>query len=358
MTCSSHPAEPCPPRAPSVQQARSTAARKTTRATRATRATALATALAFSLASCQKSTGPGGPTEPAAAALAPLPPYAPASSLHQQVSGEKSLAWAQAITAFGPRPAGSEALEKTRQFIESELKKIGWVTERQTFEDTTPRGRLTFVNLRARFAGGDPNPWQRTTPLLIASHYDTKYFTEFAFVGANDGASGNGLKLELARVLATSPALAQRIELVFFDGEEASVQYTPLDGLHGSRHYARVWREWPRDRRPRRGILLDMVGDRDLRIEMPANQSSESLRQLALRAAADAGHPTHFGLSNQEILDDHVPLGTAGIEMVNFIDLNYPAWHTAQDTMEKMSAASLAITGQVVLLLAEKYLLR
>lgn len=350
MTCSSHPDTLSPPRAP-VRQDRSTAARNTARA-------ALAAALAFSLASCQKSTVPGGSTEPAAAALAPLPPYTPASSLHHQVSGEKSLAWAQAIAAFGPRPAGSEALEQTRQFIESELKKLGWVTERQTFEDTTPRGRLTFVNLRARFAGGDPTPWQRTTPLLIASHYDTKYFTDFAFVGANDGASGNGLQLELARVLATSPAVAQRIELVFFDGEEASVQYTPLDGLHGSRHYARVWREWPRDRRPRRGILLDMVGDRDLRIEMPANQSSDPMRQLALRAAADAGHPAQFGLSNQEILDDHVPLGTAGIEMVNFIDLNYPAWHTAQDTIEQMSAASLAITGQVVLIFAEKYLLR
>jgi glutaminyl-peptide cyclotransferase len=287
-----------------------------------------------------------------------LAAYDAATSLHGLVSGDKALSWANAVTSFGPRPSGSETLEKTRVFLENELQSLGWVTQRQTFEDTSPRGRISFVNLRARFGGGDDDPWERPVPLLVASHYDTKYFEDFSFVGANDGASGNAVQLEVARVLATAPAAAKRIELVFFDGEEASVAYTPLDGLHGSRHYARLWREWPRDRRPQRGILLDMVGEKDLRIEMPANQSSDALRKLALRAAADAGHSQHFGMSNQEILDDHVPLGMAGMDMVNFIDLNYPVWHTAKDTADQLSADSLAISARVVLLLAEKYLLR
>jgi hypothetical protein len=317
-----------------------------------------AIALAAGLAACQKPTAPGTTTPSAPPLLDTLRAYDPANSLHQQVSGEKILAWAEAVTAMGARPAGSEALERTRQYFEKELKNLGWITQRQVFEDTTPRGRITFVNLRARLARGPGDPWQRAAPLLIASHYDTKFYTEFVFVGANDGASGNAVQLELARIMATSPAVAQRVELVFFDGEEASVQYTPLDGLHGSRHYARAWREWPRDRRPRRGLLLDMVGERDLKIEMPANQSSDALRQLALRAAADAGHARHFGLSTQEILDDHVPLGMAGLEMVNFIDLNYRVWHTAEDTADQLSAESLAVTGQVALLLTEKYLLR
>jgi len=324
-------------------------------------ACALSLAVLLPLPSCQKSAAPGAAAAAVPPApLDPLPAYEAARSLHRQFSGEKALAWAQSITAFGPRPAGSEALEKTRQHLEGELKKHGWVVQRQSFEDTTPRGRLTFVNLRARFGGGGGggDPWQRPAPLLIASHYDTKWYTEFSFVGANDGASGNAVQLELARVLATQPPAAQRVELVFFDGEEASVEYTPLDGLHGSRHYARSWRDWPRDRRPRCGILLDMVGEKDLRIEMPANQSSDRLRQLALRAAAEAGHAAHFGLSSQEILDDHVPLGMAGVEMVNFIDLNYRVWHTAEDTADQLSAASLGITGQVTLLLAEKELLR
>ncbi|MFN0126638.1 MAG: M28 family peptidase [Verrucomicrobiales bacterium] len=290
--------------------------------------------------------------------MSALPPYDAATGLHREVSGERALEWARTLVDFGPRPSGSEALEKTRQFLEQELRRLGWATQRQSFEDTTPRGRLTFVNLRARLNSTALDPWERPTPLLIASHYDTKYYTEFQFVGANDGASGNALKLELARVLSTRPALAERVELVFFDGEEATIDYTPLDGLHGSRHYARAWRESPRDRRPRRGILLDMVGEKELRIEMPANQSSGPLRKLALQAAADAGHAPQFGLSSQEIIDDHVPLGMAGLEMVNFIDLNYPVWHTADDTIDQLSAESLAIVGRVTLLLAEKHILR
>ncbi len=323
------------------------------------RAGSLALALTLGLAACRPAP-PHGTTSTTAIAtpLDPLPAYTEAGSLHQQVSGETILAWAEAVTAMGARPAGSEALERTRQYLEKELQNLGWVTQRQAFEDTTPRGRIPFVNLRARFAAGPGDPWLRPVPVLIASHYDTKFYTDFVFVGANDGASGNAVQLEIARVMASSPAVAQRIELVFFDGEEASVSYTPLDGLHGSRHYARAWREWPRDRRPRRGLLLDMVGEKDLKIEMPANQSSDALRQLALRAAADAGHRRSFGLSNQEILDDHVPLGMAGLEMVNFIDLNYRVWHTADDTADQLSAESLAISARVALLFTEKYLLR
>jgi glutaminyl-peptide cyclotransferase len=323
---------------------------------RAASALAVGLGLSLMLTACRQPPLPG--TRTTAPPLDPLPAYTEAESLHRQVSGDTILAWAEAVTGMGARPAGSEALERTRQFLEKELKNLGWVTQRQSFEDTTPRGRLPFVNLRARFANGPGDPWQRPVPVLIASHYDTKFYPDFVFVGANDGASGNAVQLEIARVMATKPAVAQRIELVFFDGEEATVAYTPLDGLHGSRHYARAWREWPRDGRPRRGLLLDMVGEKDLKIEMPANQSSDVLRRLALQAAADAGHARFFGLSNQEILDDHVPLGMAGLEMVNFIDLNYRVWHTAEDTADQLSAGSLAISAEVALLFTEKYLLR
>ncbi len=352
MTCFEPPAAPTPGSA----HARRFTRLAVVRASLTTWGVALAVALAAG--ACQKPAASGAAGKTPAVTPSPLPAYDENAALHRLVSGQRAFDWAREIVAFGPRPSGSEPLEKTRQFFEQELKKQGWVTERQTFEDTTPRGRLTFVNLRARFAAADHNPWHRSTPLLIASHYDTKHFTDIVFVGANDGASGNALQLELARVLASQPALAQRIELVFFDGEEATIQYTPLDGLHGSRHYARAWREWPRDHRPQRGIVLDMVGEKDLRIEMPANQSSAVLRRLALQAAADAGHQAVFGLSSKEIIDDHVPLAMAGIDMVNFIDMDYRVWHTADDTLEQISAESLATVGRVTLLLLEKYLLR
>ncbi len=316
------------------------------------RAVVLAAGLAATLGACRRE-----PTALPPPPLASVPAYDAAKALHPQVSGEKALAWARAVTAFGPRPSGSEALEKTRVYLEAELKKLGWATQRQTFEDTTPRGRLTFVNLRARWAGDGGDPWARRTPVVVGSHYDTKFFQNITFVGANDGGSGNGLALELARLLAQQPARAERLEIVFFDGEEATVDYTPLDGLHGSRYYAKAWRERPAAERPATALILDMVGKKDIRIRIPTNTSTR-LRDLALRAATDAGARAHFGVATGPVLDDHVPLGLAGMEVTNFIDMDYPVWHTAGDTAEQLSAASLALVGKTALLLLERDLLR
>lgn len=297
--------------------------------------------------------------ETVAPALPPLPTpaaYNPAQALHPQISGERALEWSKALTAFGPRPSGSEALEKTRQYVEGELKKLGWATTRQTFEDTTPRGKLTFVNLRARWAG-EGDPWARRTPVVLGSHYDTKFFTDFTFVGANDGASGNALALELARVLTQQPDRAMRLEIVFFDGEEATVDYTPLDGLHGSRHYAKTWRERPAAERPDTALILDMVGKKDIRIRIPSNTSTR-LRNLALRAAEEVGAKAHFGALPSQVLDDHVPLAMAGMEVTNFIDMDYPVWHTAGDTVDQLDAASFTHVGKTAMLLLERDLLR
>jgi glutaminyl-peptide cyclotransferase len=280
--------------------------------------------------------------------------YDPAQAVNGQFSGENSYEWAKKLVAFGPRPSGSAALEKTRTFLETELRAIGWETRRQKFEDATPRGKLTFVNLRARFPGGDA--WQRTVPLVVGSHYDTKFFANLIFVGANDGASGNAVMLELARITASHAELAKNIELVFFDGEEATINFTSTDGLHGSRHYQKFLRGLPAPARPRMGFIFDMVGDSDLCIRIPPN-SSQRLLGLALHAASDAGTRAHFGINPAEILDDHVPLAGAGLEVTNFIDLDYNAWHTSADTLDKISPASLAIAGRTGTLLIEKYLL-
>ncbi len=297
-------------------------------------------------------TGCGGKKAPPPSPAPPLAAYDAGKALHPQFSGAKAMEWAEKIVAFGPRPSGSDALEKTRAYFEGELRKLGWETQRQTFQDTTPRGTLTFVNVRARFPGGDT--WERTTPVVVASHYDTKFYKDITFVGANDGASGNAVMLEMARVLAAEPELARRMEFVFFDGEEATVDFTPLDGLHGSRHYAQWIRSLERARRPQRGLVLDMVGDKDLFVGMPPNSSS-ALRNLALQAAREAGAAAHFGTYQSEILDDHVPLMHAGLDMANFIDLQFPAWHTAGDTLDKISAESMGTVGKVAVLFLEKY---
>src|SRR4051794_37284852 len=111
-------------------------------------------------------------------------PSAADEKLWEQVSGEKALANVQAVVDYGPRPAGSEALEKSRKHIEEQLRASGWAVNRQTFTDQTPRGIVTFVNLVAVF------PTKRSAKakpvFLLCSHYDTKLFDDITFVGAND----------------------------------------------------------------------------------------------------------------------------------------------------------------------------
>lgn len=251
---------------------------------------------------------------------------------------------------IGPRPAGSAEIEKARAAIIESLQRSGWDVERQEFSDETPRGPLRFVNLIARFSatGVKPAP-TNTQQAIVCSHYDTKRFSTIRFVGASDGASSTGALLELARVLALDPALAAKVELVFFDGEEALVQFTETDGLYGSRFYAKKLRESGRAAQFKFGILWDMIGDRDLSITLPP----DSPRDLALGifAAAEAlGSRQHFGYLNRDILDDHVPLNVvARIPTIDLIDFDYFYWHTQDDTLDKLAPESLQKVGAVTL---------
>src|SRR3954469_7070765 len=149
----------------------------------------------------------------------------PPEKIWTEVSGAEALAHVQKLVDLGPRPSGSEAIAKARSYIKEQLKVFGWTVNEQPFTDKTPRGEVKFVNLIAHFTASEPKrglPVQMPLPsFLLCSHYDTKIFDTLRFVGANDGGSSTGLLLELARVLAKQPELAAKIELVFFDGEEA-----------------------------------------------------------------------------------------------------------------------------------------
>src|SRR5256885_5901220 len=201
---------------------------------------------------------------------------------------------------------------------------------------------MTFVNLVARF-GGSTKP-----TFLLCSHYDTKIFDGFRFLGANDGGSSTGLLLEMARVLALEPRLAEKIELVFFDGEEALENFSETDGIYGSRHFAKSMTGW-KDAKPfRGGILFDMVGDRSLDITLPPNSPTKIARDIF--ASADALKArNYFTYFDQDIIDDHTPLNSIGIPVIYLIDFHYPPWHTADDTMDKLSGQSLQIVGSVAL---------
>jgi hypothetical protein len=259
-------------------------------------------------------------------------------------SGDKALAHVQQLVDFGPRPPGSDAIEKSRAYIKQELKSSGWNVTEQEFTDETPRGQVRFVNLIARFGAAT-----KTNDLfLLCSHYDTKIFDTFRFVGANDGGSSTGLLLELARVLAQQPRLAEKIELVFFDGEEAFENFSNTDGIYGSRHFAHELAKSGSGKSFRGGILFDMVGDRSLDITLPPNSPTKVARDVF--ASADALKlRNYFTYFDQDITDDHSPLNAIAIPVIDLIDFHYAPWHTADDTIDKLSPQSLQIVGSVAI---------
>ncbi len=249
---------------------------------------------------------------------------APDKKIWTEFSGDKALSHVQALIDLGPRPPASDAIVRARAYIEEQLESFGWNVTEQGFSDQTPRGEVKFVNLVARF-GKSPKP-----AFLLCSHYDTKIFEGFKFVGANDGGSSTGLLVEMARVLALQPTLAQKIELVFFDGEEAVENFSVTDGIYGSRHFAQELVKDGSAKSFRGGLLFDMVGDKSLDITLPPNSPAKIT--AGIFAAADA-------LT--------LRLNAVGIPVVDLIDFHYPPWHTAEDTIDKLSSQSLQVVGSV-----------
>jgi len=236
--------------------------------------------------------------------------------------------------------------------MEAQLRRSGWRVTRQAFTDDTPRGKVQFINLIAQFPGKG-----NTAPLfLLCSHYDTKTFDTIKFVGANDAGSSTGLLLELARVIGQHPNLAGKIELVFFDGEEAYDHFSETDGLYGSRYFARQL-QGSSAKQFRGGILFDMVGDRSLDVTLPADSPAEIARNI-FAAAETLKLRSYFTYLDREMIDDHSPLNAIGIPTIDVIDFDYPSWHTAGDTIDKISAESLQIVGSVALYYLSEFALK
>ena len=243
--------------------------------------------------------------------------------------------------AFGPRPAGSQALADCRRYIVAELKTVGIEAREQPFDAQTPVGRIRMINLVATIPG------RRTDRIALATHYDTKLFKQFSFVGASDGASSTAAVLELARVLK-SRQNEFTIELLFLDGEEAVVEWRGNDNTYGSRHYVQAARQSGSLAGLKALVLLDMIGDRNLTIRRDSN-SAPWLNDIVWASAARLGHRATFLDDDTTILDDHMHFVEAGVPSIDIIDLDYAAWHTPQDDLDHVSARSLQIVGDVVL---------
>lgn len=269
------------------------------------------------------------------------------ADLAGQFSGENAYSRVKSIVEIGPRPPDSEGYEKALAYLEKEFASLGWETRRQTFKKAdTVIGAKTFTNLLARHSAGERD-WNRSTPAVIGGHLDSKLVDSFKFVGANDGGSSTGVILELARVLATRPADAAKVEFVLFDGEEAFLpNITPTDGLYGSKYYAYALSS--RTTWPSLGIVLDLVGDSRhgfyYNPETPA-----SFAATAEKAAAETG--LKLSRPPGPILDDHVPLQNTGLPCLHLIGdfMNMPYWHQPGDTMEVIDPKALEQTGRTTL---------
>lgn len=267
-------------------------------------------------------------------------PHATLSPKAEGFSGRNAYIHCARLCALGPRPTGSAAYTRQISYLAEQLRIAGWEVRTQPFSLSNGAG---MVNLHAFF--GSP---ERPRPLLISCHIDTKSGIH-GFVGADDGASGAALLLELSRCLAAAPEQAAQVELVFFDGEEAfGRRMTETDGLYGSRYD--VMRR--RGKLPRWQINLDMLGGRNKTVAVPLLDSSPALLEHYERAVDELHLPAEKWLIYPgSYLDDHRPFAEAGVETLNLICAfsreNW--WHTEQDNMSRISSASLEESGRVVM---------
>ncbi len=262
-------------------------------------------------------------------------------------TGEAAFEHVRQIVALGPRPSGSTTHETMQQYIVEHSEAAGWTVEQDRFTASTPNGPIPMNNIIARNPGSDSD----ARVIILAAHYDTKLFHEFRFVGANDGASGAGLLLALAPMLAERN-LQHAVWLVWLDGEEAIREWTDADSLYGSRHMAAKLKAEGTVPNITAFVLVDMIGDGDLGIRRETS-STPWLTDLVWGVARRLGHQRHFLNSMHTISDDHLPFLAVGIPSVDLIDFDYGGissyWHTAADTLDKVSAESLQVVGEVLL---------
>ena len=267
-------------------------------------------------------------------------------------NGERAMDHARKQIEFGPRPPASPQLEKTRVYIVDQLKSYGLQVSLDEFTVATPQGEKKMANIVAELPG------ETKDLILITSHYDTKFFKDMHFVGANDPAASVGTLMEIGRVLGSmkeKPKVTYR--LVFFDGEEAfcenwddcSKPDNP-DNTYGSRHYARQLDTKNELNSTRALILLDMMGYKDLELGRDT-MSTRWLQDIIWQTGRDLGYRKIFVDRDEGVGgDDHEAFVNLGVPSVDLIQLSsYPYWHKADDTIDKISAQSMKIVGETVL---------
>ena len=259
----------------------------------------------------------------------------------------------QFLTAAPHRWVGSPDHAKAEEFIKShfaaEAAKGNFETE--SFTASTPAGMLPMKNFIVRYPG------KKDGVIVVASHYETNYpLRDINFVGANDGGATTALLIELGNYLRAHPPEGYSVWLVFDDGEEAIQAWSERDSLYGTRHLAAKWSQDGTLSKIKAFLVADMLADRDLDI-LDETQSTPWLRDLLRQAAANTHHASYVGKSSGAEEDDHLPFLRRGVPSLDVIDVNYgphtpsspDGWHhTAEDTLDKISAHSLQVSGDIL----------
>jgi glutaminyl-peptide cyclotransferase len=266
--------------------------------------------------------------------------------------GARAYEYASQFAAIGPRWPTGPGHAKAEDFLRSHFLGAHDALEEDKFTADTPIGPVPMCNFIVRFPGTKPGE------IVLGTHYETNYpLRNINFVGANDGASTTGLLMAIADELraqtARSPAKkldGYSVWLVFFDGEEAIQQWSRSDSTYGSRHLAAKWGHYGTLDDVKAFLLADMIGDKDLDIERET-KSTPWLVSLVAQAAKKFGYQRYFFQQSLDVEDDHLPFVERGVPSIDVIDLDYGPnnsyQHTAQDTMDKISAHSLTIDGDV-----------
>jgi len=252
--------------------------------------------------------------------------------------GERALQDVQHQVSLGPRIPGTPGHDQILEWMEGILTQNNWKVELQIYEI---RGK-TITNLIA-------SRGQQDHYILLGAHYDTRIFADYdpdpllrgePVPGANDGGSGVAVLLELARTLPEE--LPVPIQIVFFDAEDNG-GIEDWDWILGSRAFVEHL-----ENPPSAAIIVDMVGDVDLKIYKEHNSNQELNEQIWEHARLLGYENVFLPDYKFSILDDHIPFLEAGIPAVDIIDLDYPYWHTTQDTVDKVSAESLQVVGDTL----------
>jgi glutaminyl-peptide cyclotransferase len=284
----------------------------------------------------------------AVAGAAPAPEdEAPPPDKTGGFDGKRAYEQVEKQVSFGPRPPGSPAIMKLQEYLETELKSYGCAVETDSFSADTPDGRVPMKNILVKIPGQKPGI------ILLGTHYDTKKLDNF--VGADDAGSSTGVMLELARLLCKQPPGKNAVWIAFFDAEEAfnPTVWKDPDNCYGSRQMAAQMAANGDLPKVKAFILADLVGGRTPHFGRDP-ESTKWVVDLVWSVAAKLGYSNVFVDEDKGPGgDDHLSFTRRKVPSVDIIDLDIandvPYWHTPQDTMDKISPKTLAITGHTIL---------